>query len=235
MAAKDPFLTSNEKLRNYLALAFVGSLVVHAIASPFFPNLKAHHEDQQVEKVSVTKKIVVKVPTPPPPTPTPAPTPTPPPNQTPPPKIEKPVPIKVNVPVSHANSSNTASNEGKYEAPPNGSQNGVPVGQGQGTPAPPTPAACANPNKEASVMNAQQPDYPDAARDLGLGPVTALVEVTVGPSGNLISATIYKSAGNPLIDRAAITAAKQSTYSPKYVNCAPTAGDYLFRAEFSPD
>jgi TonB family protein len=80
-----------------------------------------------------------------------------------------------------------------------------------------------------------QPDYPESAKELGLGAVTVEVEVTVGPSGNLVGAKVYKSAGNMSIDQAALRAARASTYSPKLVDCQPTTGDYLFRADFTPD
>ena len=80
-----------------------------------------------------------------------------------------------------------------------------------------------------------QPDYPESAKDLGLGAVTVEVEVTVGASGNLVSASVYKSSNNSAIDQAALRAARQSTYSPRLVDCNPTTGDYLFRADFQPD
>ncbi len=124
--------------------------------------------------------------------------------------------------------------------PKSGSESGVPQGEGTGKPAPaatvgtPKPA-CANPNVEASVTNPVQPDYPDSARDLGLGAVTVEVEVTVGPSGNLMGAQVYKSSSNMAIDQAALRAARQSTYSPKLVECEPAQGTYLFRADFQPD
>jgi TonB family protein len=89
---------------------------------------------------------------------------------------------------------------------------------------------CANPNREASVTNAMDPgDVPGLK-----APVTVLVEVTIGPAGNLVNAMVYKSGGNIDVDRAAIRAARQSTYAPKLVNCFPTTGDYLFRGEFVP-
>jgi TonB family protein len=88
---------------------------------------------------------------------------------------------------------------------------------------------------EATVTNPVQPDYPESARDLGLGAVTVEVEVTVGPSGNLVNANVYKSSSNMAIDQAALRAARQSTYSPKLVDCSPTTGNYLFRADFQPD
>ncbi len=85
------------------------------------------------------------------------------------------------------------------------------------------------------MTNPVQPDYPESARDLGLGAVTVEVEVTVAPSGNLVDAKVYKSSSNMSIDQAALRAARQSTYSPKLVDCQPTQGDYLFRADFQPD
>ena len=122
-----------------------------------------------------------------------------------------------------------ASTENTVSQPKSGSEQGAPGGTGNATSAPaetPKPA-CANPNVEATVTNAVQPDYPESARDLGLGAVSVEIEVTVGPSGNLISATVYKSASNMAIDQAALRAARQSAYSPKLINCAPTTGKLL--------
>ena len=242
MAKRDSgFITTGERVRNYIGIAFVVSLLLHMIASPFFPNLNRHTSDDQVEKVSMTKKIKVHVPTPPPPSPTPPPTPTPPPQRTPPPQqkqVEQPK-LKVNVPKTQ-NNSNTGTTENSASQPKSGSENGVPAGTSNGTPAPGTPAptakpACANPNQEATVTNAMQPEYPQSAQDQGLGPVTVLVQVTVGPSGGLVDAKVYKSSNNMAVDQAAIRAARQSQYAPRLVNCAPTTGDYIFRADFQPD
>ena len=80
-----------------------------------------------------------------------------------------------------------------------------------------------------------QPDYPESAKDIGIGATTVQVEVTVGPSGNLVGTKIYKSSNNMAIDQAALRAARQSSYSPKLVDCQPVEGDYLFRADFQPD
>ena len=124
--------------------------------------------------------------------------------------------------------------------PKSGNENGVPSGQGTPAPAagtapPGTPKpSCANPNVEATVTNPVQPEYPESAKEIGLGAVTVQVEVTVGPSGNLVGAKIYKSSSNMAIDQAALRAARESTYSPKLIDCAPSQGDYLFRADFTP-
>lgn len=100
---------------------------------------------------------------------------------------------------------------------------------------PPGSAPCVYPNVEATVVKATTPDYPAPAKHLGLGPVEAQVLVTIDQYGNLISASIYKSSGNRDIDAAAIKAVRASKYSPKLVDCHPTLGHYLFRAEFLPD
>jgi TonB family protein len=88
---------------------------------------------------------------------------------------------------------------------------------------------------DATVVNQAQPEYPDAARDLGLGEVQVAVQVTIAPSGQLVGTKIAQSAGNMSLDNAAVAAARQSTYSPKIVNCQAVQGDYLFRVTFDPN
>ena len=233
------YITTNERVGNFVLWAVLLSLFIHFVFGAFMPNLAKQHESNETEQVSVTHKIKVRVPTPPPkPTPTPPPTPTPNPQNTPPPKkaVQQPKALKVNLVKTTSNTAG-GSTENTVSQPKSGSENGAPGGTGNATSAPaetPKPA-CANPNVEATVTNAVQPDYPESARDLGLGAVSVEVEVNVGPSGNLISATVYKSASNMAIDQAALRAARQSTYSPKLVNCQPTTGNYLFRADFQPD
>ena len=55
MAQKE-FITTGDKVRNYLGIAFLLSLLVNLLFTPFYPNLTKQHSDDQVEKVSVTKK-----------------------------------------------------------------------------------------------------------------------------------------------------------------------------------
>jgi TonB family protein len=243
MANRDSgFITTGERVRSFLLWAFAISILIHLIVGSFAPKLNQQNEQQEVEKVSVTHKIRVRVPTPPPPTPTPPPT--PPPKSTPPPKpqpkVEQPK-LKVNL-VHTTSHSASGPSEATHAQPSSGTENGNPQGQGTSSPAPVSTAppgtpkpSCANPNVDATVTNAVQPDYPDSARDLGLGAVTVEVEVTVGLTGNLVSATVYKSSSNMAIDQAALRAARESTYAPKMVDCQPTQGDYLFTADFQPD
>ena len=145
------------------------------------------------------------------------------------------VPLKVNL-VKTQNNSTTGESQTTVAQPTSGSEAGVPAGQGTQTGPPATAKpGCANPNREATVTNAMSPDYPDSARELNLGTVNVEVEVSVGATGNLASASIYKSSNNMAMDQAALRAARQSTYAPKLVDCEPVQGDYLFTATFTAD
>jgi TonB family protein len=95
--------------------------------------------------------------------------------------------------------------------------------------------ACRNPYQDATVIRPAPPVYPDSARELGLGIVSAKVIVTLSPTGSVIGIKIAQSTGNMALDHAALVAARQSTYSPKIVNCEPVAGDYMFRVTFDPE
>lgn len=92
-------------------------------------------------------------------------------------------------------------------------------------------AACAHPNVDASVKNAVAPNLPNDPK------LEAVVDVavTVGPSGKVLSTKVTHSSGNAKIDNAVVRAARESTYSPKIVNCVPVQGGYTFHAEMTPD
>ncbi|MBV9149053.1 MAG: energy transducer TonB [Candidatus Eremiobacteraeota bacterium] len=241
LAGGSPFLTTGERVRNFLGWAFVISLAGHLVLGPLIPFKQTHAEEQQVEKVSLMKKTKVKVPTPPPPTPTPKPT--EPPKSTPQPKQpQKQQQLKVNLVKTHT-TTGAGPSEPAYTAPKSGSENGAP--NAQGTPAgggghqvaAPTPTpkpACADPFRDATMTNGVSPEYPESAKEQGLGPVTVIVKITLSPGASVESATVLQSSGNMAIDQAAMLAARQSSYAPKLVNCAPAEGTYSFRANFDP-
>lgn len=237
---------SEHRIRSFLGWAFLISIGVHLIFGPFLGRYKPYTEqDKEVEKVSVTKKIKVVVPTPPP---KPTPPPTPPPKSTPPPikQTAPPETKKLKLNVVHTTNKSAGANENAYVAPPVGDENGNPNGNSNkgpaqpapagtpGTPAPPTPTpkpACANPHVDATVTHAVEPEFPELARQQGAIGVTQ-VQVTLTETGAVSDAKVYKSSGNASLDRSAIAAAKESTYAPEVDNCVKQAGTYLFRAEF---
>jgi TonB family protein len=65
-------------------------------------------------------------------------------------------------------------------------------------------------------------------------PVTALVKVTIGTSGQLMDAAIQQSSGIISVDQAALDAAKRSTYTPKFVSCKAVVASYIYKLVFSP-
>ncbi len=95
-------------------------------------------------------------------------------------------------------------------------------------------ANCNQPDHEVEVVQAAPTEYPDSARDLGLGPVEVLVAVTIDANGSVVNATISHSSSNGAIDRMAVIAARKSTFEPKLVNCVATQGTYLLHAQFNP-
>lgn len=84
------------------------------------------------------------------------------------------------------------------------------------------------------MVNGVTPEYPEAAREANLGPVTVIVRITLSASASVLAADVLQSSGNSSIDRAALSAARQSSYSPKIENCSPVEGTYSFRANFDP-
>jgi TonB family protein len=108
-----------------------------------------------------------------------------------------------------------------------GSQAGI---QGLSSGAASVAAACASPNGDALVRNAAFPSLPHGLKATG----SVIVAVTIAPNGHVAGAKVARSSGNAAIDDAVVQAARNSTYSPKMVNCAPVEGQYLFRADFAP-
>jgi TonB family protein len=236
MAAQPP--SRKEQTRSFLLKAFGISIALHVLFGPFIAHYKAPQtEKEDVQKVSVSKKVAVVVPTPPPPTPTPRPSPKP----TSTPKQAPQQHLHVNVPKSHAVAHNAAEEAPADNKP--GSENGVPAGAataGSGnsstaqpaTPAPtpvPTPA-CARPQVPPATITAVAPDVPEIARQQGIqGRVQ--VKVDLDQNSHVTGVSIYSSP-NPLLNKAAMDAAKQSTFRTEVQNCQPIASSYLYIVDF---
>jgi TonB family protein len=93
-------------------------------------------------------------------------------------------------------------------------------------------ATCTTPDHEAAVVTAVTPP-PDAGKGLK-APATAVIQVTIGSDGKLVSAKVAQSSKNPAIDQAALDAASKTTYSPKIVNCEGVTETYAFPYTFDP-
>jgi TonB family protein len=93
-------------------------------------------------------------------------------------------------------------------------------------------ATCTTPDHEAAVVAAVTP-APDVARGIK-APATAIIAVTIGSDGKLVSAKVAQSSKNPMLDQAALDAASKTTYSPKVVNCQGVTDSYAFPYTFEP-
>lgn len=210
-----------------LLVAIVGSLVAHLLFAFFVRNVRP--VEAKAEQPPREVRIIVIH--------TPAPTPTPKP-----PPPTKAVPQRV-ARALHPRLVHTHTRPVTGDQPPEAAPSAGPPGgdapPAAGTPGPvaptvapqatPTKAACAVPSAPAVATNVVQAQMPDAAAGMT---ATAKVQVTLGASGAVEDAKIYASAGNMLLDRAAIRAARQSTYRAAIVDCVPTGGTYLFTVDF---
>ena len=105
---------------------------------------------------------------------------------------------------------------------------------GTGTDTSPAPTAtpqphCSAPYVPASVTNAMPAESPEEA-DGATG--QARVKVDLSAAGAVLGVSIYTSTGNPLLDRAAMRAARASTYKAETRDCEPVSGSYLFNVDF---
>ncbi|HZV76461.1 MAG TPA: TonB family protein [Candidatus Babeliales bacterium] len=98
----------------------------------------------------------------------------------------------------------------------------------------PSPIASSACFHEATVTRAAPLNLNGLDRSLLDQPRTADVKVAVEPNGSVKTISIYRSSGYYAFDLAAARAARQSTYSPKLVDCKPAEGIYLFKATSAP-
>ena len=89
--------------------------------------------------------------------------------------------------------------------------------------------ACSVPFAPAVATDAVAATIPDGFEgETGI----AQVRVTLDAAGKVTDAAIYRSAGNFMLDRAAIAAARMSRYRAEIRDCEPAGGSYLFTVDF---
>lgn len=192
-----------------------------------------------VHTVATLKPVSFKLPLLPTASPTPGATPTPQPTATPqptptpikPPKTPKPKVLAAVAKPKPLLFSNT------FLKPPTPAVIATAV-PAQQTPAPATPAPAAEVYAPQIVVDARfasrvQPEYPEIAREQNISG-TAVVLVTVGPKGNVLSQRLEKSAGHPLLDQAALSAAAHSSFLPPKIDGKPATETYRIVYDFTP-
>jgi protein TonB len=84
-----------------------------------------------------------------------------------------------------------------------------------------------------SIIQANQA-VPDVVAQLGLSG-TAIVEITVAPSGHILSAKITKSSGVPLIDQTALQHAQAASLPPFNSQMPQAPHNFLVPIDISPN
>ena len=85
---------------------------------------------------------------------------------------------------------------------------------------------------DARFLHQVEPDYPEVAKAQGVQG-TAVVFATVGPKGNVISTHVDQSTGNKLLDQAALSAARDSSFAPPEINGRPATETYRISYTFA--
>lgn len=201
------------------------SLAKHCIAAIGLINV---HRVEAAPEQRPTNVSIAHIATPPPPTPTPPPATAPPRAPRTPVRTNASHPSHVAVVAPHVSGARTAGGPVQSYVPTAGGGNGdaLATAMPQATPKP----SCSSPNVAARVIDAVPADTPD---DVGQVQATVQVEVTLDTMGRVADASIYKSANDGRLDRAALIAAKRSTYAAAIVDCVPHSGSYLFVVDFA--
>ena len=219
-----------------LAWALGASIAIHiafAFLAHGFHQVRAQ-EPPKIGRLTITRLTPVPAPTP---KPTPRPTPTPRPSIQP---KRTPHPVVALGPPRHSTKPPTLPRDSAHPR-----VLGTPIDDGgaSGGPdpyalvtGPPVPAetvpppSCAHPNVAAHVTHVVPPDVPqDLAQAIQS---TASIAVTLSAAGSVLGTSVYSSAGLFPLDRAAMAAARASTYTPSVRNCVPIGGTYLFTVTF---
>jgi periplasmic protein TonB len=236
-----PLFTKTEKYALvFLSLTFIIiSGLVHFAIGTYGESVVPHFK---VEATPPPQRVTVQTLIKPPPKPTPTPRPTPTPTPPPPPKnTPPPVALKLHVVQTKSNdTSDTGPAENAYTPPPVGNENGVPTAAPTIAPTV-APTEAPTPSGPVEVTDADflpggrvVPDYPDMAKEQNIqGDCT--VRITVGPDGTVLAAEVSVSSGSPLLDNAALKAAKESRFRPPMRNGVPTQQDYLIVYTFNLD
>ena len=93
--------------------------------------------------------------------------------------------------------------------------------------------SCAKPFAPAVLDHVTPAEFPERAGGLS-APTTTLVEVAISQSGSIDDAWTFAPSGLAALDKAAIDAARRSTYSPAVAFCKPAPGFLLFHVDFAP-
>ncbi|MDB5043671.1 MAG: Gram-negative bacterial TonB protein C-terminal [Candidatus Eremiobacteraeota bacterium] len=94
-----------------------------------------------------------------------------------------------------------------------------------------TSISCQSAHTDAAVIFAAPAYMPVMAHEQGFKG-TAYVEVALAQDGKLAAARVARSSGNRLVDAAALSTVRATTFRAESINCTPVAGAYLYVVDF---
>jgi len=233
-----------DRSRRTLLAAFALSLLIHLLAGPFVRTT----DSPEATATSYPLTIETTAPKPPPPTPKPTPTPKPKPQRTRPPEARS-NPITAPRQSRHTPRARTTSaraprsGTGGPAAGPHGAgsaSDGIASPEPSAPPAdvatpaptiaPTATPACAHPNVAASTIAAANVDTPPLAQQNG---ISGIVDIVVRlDEHSHITATRIAHSPSPLLNEAALRAARSSTFRTEVRDCVPIAAEYVFSVDF---
>lgn len=98
-------------------------------------------------------------------------------------------------------------------------------------PEPAAKVACSRPDSPAQLLYGDSPDTPPIAVQQGISGDVAVM-ITLDETSRLVSAVIQRSA-HPLLNNAALSAARHSVFQTKFENCLGIAERYVFIVGFT--
>ncbi len=205
---------TQKQTRRLLIVAFALSLLIHVIVS-LFARWPFERSKEQLEVVHVTElrtTRIAHIATPPPETPKPAPT---------------------NVPTVAPARAPARSHRGtNAHAGPSRVAQELPTSPPSPAPSPIATTNCAKGDTSVQLVASPPPPEiaPNARADATSG--TARIRVTIDAQGNVQSATVASTSGNPSLDVVALSMARNAQYSPATHECKAIASDYMYSVRF---
>ena len=92
--------------------------------------------------------------------------------------------------------------------------------------------ACNAPDRDAIVLSAPAPEFPDYAQVAG-DSGEAVIRVELSASGHVQHTELASSTGDFALDREANRIARESSYAPAMAHCENVASTFLYQVNFT--
>ncbi len=91
---------------------------------------------------------------------------------------------------------------------------------------------CATPDSPARISDAYPVQWPEVPASQNVDAATSRIRLNLDSRGTLVAAAIADSSGNELLDEAALSAVRLSSYEPEVRKCTSLAAAYFVDVMF---